>query len=57
MQETTKFHPIVDELVALIKINNWKHIFEEAIQKAHAKNVPLLKEVTTMEEYLNWNPI
>jgi len=54
MPETTKFHPIVDELVALIKTNNWEPIFEEAIQKAHAKNVPLLEEVSTMEEYLNW---
>jgi phosphatidylserine decarboxylase len=54
MKETTKFHPIVQELIALIKTNNWEHIFEEAIQKAHAKNVPLLEEVNTMEGYLNW---
>lgn len=54
MRETIKFHPIVQELIALIKSNNWEPIFEEAIQKACTKNVPLLEDVSTLEEYLHW---
>lgn len=54
MQKTTKFHPVVNELVGLIKANKWEQLFEEAIQKAHAKNVPLLEKVTTMEGFLHW---
>ena len=48
------FHPVVQELVALIGKHHWTSEFETAIKKAHAKNVPLLKHVTSLDEYLGW---
>lgn len=54
MSEKAKYHPIVEELRGLIQSNNWQQIFEQAIQKAHAKNVPLLEKVSTLEQYLTW---
>lgn len=54
MATTEKFHPVIEELIALIKKNKWEKDFEIAIKKAHSKNVLLLSEVTNLERYLIW---
>ena len=54
MLTKTKFHPIVEVLIKMIETNNWKNSFEKAIKKANTKNVPLLDNVKTLEQYLNW---
>jgi len=54
MLTENKYHPIVQDLVQLIQINNWKQHFERAIKKANGKNVPLLENVKNLEEYLDW---
>lgn len=54
MPTKTIFHPIVESLVKLIKVNKWNDTFEKAIKKANAKNAPLLEKVRNLEEYLNW---
>jgi len=54
MLTENKYHPIVQDLVQLIQTNNWKQHFERAIKKANGKNVPLLENVTNLEEYLDW---
>ena len=48
------FHPVVNELIALIKKNNWEASFEKAIKKANSMHVPLISEVTNLETYLIW---
>ncbi len=54
MATKEKFHPVVNELIALIKKNNWEKSFEKAIKKANSYNVPLISEVTNLESYLIW---
>jgi phosphatidylserine decarboxylase len=50
----TAYHPVVQELVDLISKNNWKADFQAAIKKANEKNVPLLKDITDIDQYLDW---
>ncbi|MGP8215249.1 MAG: phosphatidylserine decarboxylase [Bacteroidia bacterium] len=54
MPTKTNYHPIVEDLVKMINANNWKDDFEIAIKKANSKNVPLLGDVTNLEQYLEW---
>jgi phosphatidylserine decarboxylase precursor len=54
MSTNTKYHPVIEELVNLINKNNWKNDFESAIKSAHSKKLPLLENVATMGEYLDW---
>jgi phosphatidylserine decarboxylase precursor len=54
MSGKIKYHPIVEDLVKIIKSNNWKDKFEKAIKKAQSKNVPFLKDVKNFEQYLDW---
>ena len=49
-----KYHPVVADLAKLIHSNNWKDNFETAIKKANSKNVPLLEDVKTLDQYLDW---
>lgn len=50
----TKYHPVILELIGLIEKNNWQDRFEKAIKKAHSYNVPLLKDVTNLDQYYDW---
>lgn len=54
MTKKEKFHPVVEELIVLIKKNKWEKAFETAIKKANSFNVPLLGEVTSLDKYLVW---
>jgi phosphatidylserine decarboxylase precursor len=54
MQTKATYHPIVDELVQLIKTNHWENDFETAIKKAHSKNVPLLAKVNDLSSFITW---
>lgn len=54
MANKEKFHPVVEELIVLIKKNKWEKDFETAIKKASSMNVPLLDEVTNLDKYLHW---
>ncbi len=54
MTSETKFHRVVEDLVKLINTNNWKDAFTSAIKQANSKNVPLLENVTDLDQYLNW---
>ena len=49
-----KYHPIVEDLVKLIETNNWKSNFETAIKKTYSKNVPLINNVKTLDQYFEW---
>lgn len=55
MTATTKYEPIVEKLVKLIDQHKWKPIFEKAILKANKANVPLLGNVKTLKQYLDWS--
>jgi phosphatidylserine decarboxylase len=50
----TKYHPVINELIALINKNKWQDKFTKAIKKAHSLNVPLLKGVTNLDQYYKW---
>ena len=54
MAKKEQFHPVVEELIVLIKKNKWEKAFETAIKKANSFNVPLLGEVTSLDKYLVW---
>jgi len=50
----TNYHPVVRDLVELIRENNWGDIFAKAIKKANRKNVPVIEDVKTLNQYLDW---
>jgi hypothetical protein len=50
----SKFYPVVQELVSLIKEHKWEKDFQTAIKRAHDQNVPPLKGVTNLAQYLDW---
>ncbi len=54
MLTKTKYHPVIEELIRMIKANNWQDSFEKAIKKANSSNAPLLKEIKDLDSYLNW---
>lgn len=49
-----QIHEVVQELIDLIKVNNWEEKFDEAIKNAHEKNVPQVKSIKTLQYYLAW---
>ncbi len=54
MRTLKKFHPVVERLNELIKLNRLQQRFEKAILKAAGKNVPLLTKVKTFTQFLDW---
>jgi phosphatidylserine decarboxylase len=54
MSTKRKYHTVVEDLVKLIQKNNWTADFEKAIKTAHSKNVPLIENVKTLKQYLDW---
>jgi phosphatidylserine decarboxylase len=51
---TKKYHNVVDELSKLIVQNKWEKDFNEALKKANRYNVPLIGNIRTIDEYLDW---
>ena len=49
-----KYHKVIEDLQEMIRANNWTADFERAIKTAHNKHVPLLENVKTLEQYLDW---
>jgi phosphatidylserine decarboxylase precursor len=47
-------HEIVKELVKLIEKHGWKADFEKAIKKAQAQDVPSIKDVQNLDDYLKF---
>jgi phosphatidylserine decarboxylase len=54
MNTMAKHHAVVEELEKLIAEHHWEGAFTEAIRRAHEKNVPLLKNITNLHQYLDW---
>ncbi len=52
----TKYHPIVEKLVLLIKQNGWESDFQQAIDNAQAKevSVPPIGPIKTLDDYLDF---
>ena len=48
------YHQVVKELACLIDEYQWKDKFDEALKKANSYNVPLIGNLKTIEEYLDW---
>jgi phosphatidylserine decarboxylase len=49
-----KHHVVIEELVKLIKENNWASDFETAIKSARSMKLPLIENVSTLDQYLDW---
>lgn len=47
-------HPVVQELVDMIKENGWQEKFEQAIKKAQSYNVVGMEDIKTLDDYINW---
>ncbi len=53
--EKRPYHHVVNQLVGLIEENGgWKEDFQLAIQKAQSYNVASIKNIQTLDDYLNW---
>jgi len=48
------YHPVIEELITLIKAHHWIPYFSTAIKNAYDKQVPLLENVASLEDYLDW---
>ena len=49
-----KYHPVVLELVALIEKNDWQDKFNTAIENARKYNIPQLRDIENLCDYLDW---
>ena len=52
--ETTKFHPVVQELIDMISQNGWQSKFEEALKSCQKQNVIGFEDVKTLDDYFKW---
>ena len=52
--ENTKFHPVVQELVDMIREKGWQSKFEEALKKAQSYNVIGFEDIKTLDDYFKW---
>lgn len=51
---TTKYHPVVQELIDMIAANGWQGKFEQALKNAQAENVVGFEDIKTLDDYFNW---
>lgn len=51
---TTKYLPVVQELIDMIAKNGWQSKFDEAFKNAKALNVVEFKDIKTLEDYFDW---
>lgn len=49
-----QLHPVVLKLVGLIEIHRWKDQFNEAIKNAQKKNIPQIKDIQNLDDYIKW---
>ena len=54
MEAENKYHPVVQELVALMNENKLESDFQQAIQLANSYHVPLIEHITDLNKYLQW---
>ena len=54
MENHKKRHPVMQELADLISKNSWQDKFNKSIKNVQVLNVPLLKSVTNIDQYLDW---
>ncbi len=47
-------HPIVDKLIYLIETNHWQDDFQQAIDNAQSHNVPSIRDIQTLDDYLDY---
>jgi phosphatidylserine decarboxylase len=47
-------HKVVQELIDLIKVNQWETKFHEAIANAHKKNVPQINNIKNLKDCFIW---
>lgn len=46
--------PIVQELVTLVETHGWRDAFEQAIRNAQAHEVPAIRDIQSLEDYLRY---
>jgi len=48
------FEPVIDDLISLIKSNNWTKNFEDALKSAGHKHVPSIIHIDKLDKYYDW---
>lgn len=54
MNTNVSYHPVVKELVEMIKANAWESKFEEALKIAQEANIAEMADIKTVDDYLKW---
>ena len=49
-----QWHPVVQELVELIRQNQWEERFDQAVQSAREWRIPGLKDIHNLHDYLSY---
>ena len=52
--KTSNLQPIVEKLAALIAVHGWHQNFEQAIRQAQTHDVPAIKPIQTLADYLRY---
>lgn len=52
--ETVKYHPVVQELVDMIKSNGWQEKFNQALKSAQQYNIAAMDDIKTLDDYFAW---
>lgn len=52
--QAKNMQPVVGKLKALIEKNGWQEMFEKAIKNAQKQNVPRIRHITNLDDYLTF---
>ena len=52
--ETVKYHPVVQELIDMIKSNGWQDKFNQALKSAQQYNIAAMDDIKTLDDYFAW---
>lgn len=52
--ENKQYHPVVQELIDMIKKNGWEDKFNQALKTAQSYNIAAMDDIKTLEDYFNW---
>lgn len=54
MKECKTYHPVVQELVDMIKTNKWEDKFQKALSSASKFNIADMSDIRTLDDYFVW---
>src|SRR4051812_24825385 len=51
---SAQYHPITQELINLITVNNWQELFQGAINVSLASGIMEMQDIKTLTDYYNY---